>query len=72
MGSASINPILGGVILQYVAALFGTCLLGGLVLVDLAMELNYDRMGVIWAVCAGFAVGAAEMLSFCVSGMLSK
>jgi drug/metabolite transporter (DMT)-like permease len=71
-GSASINPILGGVILQFVAAFFGSLLLllitiqkGG------TSYLNYDTMGVVWSCLAGVAVGAAEMLSFCVSGKLS-
>jgi transporter family protein len=69
-GSASINPILGGVILQFVAALLGTVLLGGLVWKEGGAEvITYDYWGVFWAVCAGLAVGVAEMLSFCVSGM---
>jgi transporter family protein len=67
-GSASINPILGGVILQFVAALFG-CLLLGIVVSLTTMELQYDLTGIMWACCAGIAVGTAELLSFCVSGM---
>lgn len=69
-GSASINPILGGVVLQFVAALFGSLLLLALTIKDGGMqELNYDCMGLVWACCAGVAVGTAEMLSFVVSGM---
>lgn len=69
-GSASINPILGGVILQFVAALFGSLLLLALTVKDGGTQgLNYDFMGLIWACCAGIAVGTAEMLSFIVSGM---
>lgn len=69
-GSASINPILGGVVLQFVAALFGSLLLLALTIKDGGtQELNYDRMGLVWACCAGIAVGTAEMLSFVVSGM---
>ena len=69
-GSASINPILGGVILQFVAALFGSLLLLALTIKDGGTQrLNYDFMGVVWSCCAGIAVGTAEMLSFVVSGM---
>jgi transporter family protein len=69
-GSASINPILGGVVLQFVAALFGTILL-----VILSIKeggtcyLNYDKWGLIWSCLAGIAVGTAEMVSFVVSGL---
>jgi transporter family protein len=69
-GSASINPILGGVVLQFVAAIFGSLLLGGVILREGgAQELEVSGTGIFWACCAGIAVGTAEMLSFCVSGM---
>jgi transporter family protein len=68
-GSASIHPILGGVILQFIAALFGSILLGILVAKDGADEMNYDMEGIKWSILAGGAVGAAEILSFIVSGM---
>lgn len=69
-GSASINPILGGVVLQFVAAIFGTLLLGGLTIQEGGVEyLNWDYTGLMWACAAGIAVGTAEMLSFCVSGL---
>jgi len=72
-GSASINPILGGVVLQIVAAIFGLCLLGVLILFNgegaAETMLHYDSKGLLWSVCAGLAVGSAEMLSFTVSGM---
>jgi transporter family protein len=71
-GSASINPILGGVVLQFVAAIFGSLLLGGIVLfVDGGdtSQLEYDNTGLFWAILAGLAVGTAELLSFVVSGM---
>lgn len=59
-----------GVILQFVAALLGTLLIGSLMLfADKSFELHYDRNGLIWSVAAGLAVGLAEMLSFCVSGL---
>jgi bacterial/archaeal transporter family protein len=69
-GSASINPILGGVILQFVAAIFGTLLLGAITFQKGNITyLNWDYTGLMWACCAGIAVGCAEMLSFCVSGL---
>jgi len=69
-GSATIHPILGGVILQLVAALLGVVLLAFLMLTaDKSFKLNYDRNGLIWSVAAGLSVGIAEMLSFCVSGL---
>ena len=36
---------------------------------DKSFELHYDRNGLAWSVAAGLAVGLAEMLSFCVSGL---
>jgi len=66
-GSASINPILGGVVLQFVAAIFGSILLGVVTLQG--YELQFDSYGILWACMAGLAVGTAEMLSFVVSGM---
>ena len=69
-GSASINPILGGVILQFVAAIFGSLLLLAIVVYEGGADfLNFDGMGLLWSCCAGIAVGAAEMLSFVVSGL---
>lgn len=68
-GSASMHPILGGVILQFVAAILGTVLLSVLIWKDGTDELEYDSQGVAWSVCAGAAVGGAEILSFIVSGM---
>lgn len=66
-GSASINPILGGVVLQFVAAVFGSVLLVG-IMVEGA-TLTADEAGIVWACLAGIAVGSAELLSFGVSGM---
>ena len=68
-GSASIHPVLGGVILQFVAAILGSLLLGILVAKEGMEEMQYDNAGVGWAILAGVAVGAAEILSFIVSGM---
>jgi transporter family protein len=70
-GSASIHPILGGVILQFVAAILGAALLGTLLVSGEVSPgtIHYDRYGIFWSVCAGFAVGTAEMLSFFVSSL---
>jgi uncharacterized membrane protein len=74
-GSASIHPVLGGVILQLVAAILGCALLGFIVVHNGKMVgeesdgLYYDVAGIRWAVCAGLAVGLAEMLSFFVSSL---
>ena len=68
LSSATIHPILGGFILQFVAVVLGGLLLG----VSTAREnsgLQLERSGVLWSVCAGLAVGAAELVSFHVSGM---
>jgi uncharacterized membrane protein len=72
-GSASIHPVLGGVILQVVAAIFGTVLLGCILIQQYHVDnensdgLYYDAAGVRWSIFAGIAVGLAEMLSFFVS-----
>lgn len=68
-GSASIHPILGGVILQIVAAFLGTLLLIFIVVQDGMDTLEFDRSGINWSILAGIAVGSAEMLSFFVMGM---
>jgi len=67
-GSTSIHPILGGVILQIVAALLGAVLCGYLVLGPSEEDMFYDGKGLTWAMLAGLAVGAAEILSFVVNG----
>lgn len=71
-GSASIHPILGGVILQIIAALLGSILLAFIVIQgtdDGESVLYWDTAGIRWAICAGAAVGAAEILSFFVSSL---
>ena len=68
-GSASINPIMGGVVLQFVAALLGTLLLSIMILHGKGHEIHYDRKGLLWSTGAGLWVGTAEMVSFVVSGM---
>lgn len=70
-GSDSIHPVMGGVILQIVAALLGTLLLALIAWNDGGMEelLDFDSSGIFWSILAGCAVGVAEMLSFFVMGM---
>jgi len=67
--SASIHPILGGVILQIVAAVLGVCLCVFLVFGPSQEKMFYDNEGIAYAVLAGLSVGAAEILSFVVNGM---
>lgn len=69
LGSSSIHPVLGGVVLQFVAAILGSILLLCIVAFDGVDELNYDLQGIKWSILAGVAVGAAEILSFIVSGL---
>ena len=59
-----------GVVLQSTAAIFGSVLIlitiirnGG------TTSLEFDRAGLFWSCMAGLAVGLAEILSFCISGM---
>lgn len=61
--SATMEPILGGVILQLVAALLGSCLW----LARRQPMGTLSKAGLGWAMAAGAAVGAAELLSFVVS-----
>lgn len=68
-GSASIHPILGGVILQFVAAIIGLVLCVFLAYGPTQEEMFYDSNGIFYAVLAGAAVGMAEIISFTVSGM---
>lgn len=69
-GSASIHPVLGGVILQLVAAVLGMLLLAFIVARDGGIEeLDWDWAGVQWSICAGISVGLAEMISFFVSSL---
>ena len=55
-GSASIHPVLGGVILQLVAAILGAVLLSVLTCKDGVEDLNYDAAGIRWAIAAGLSV----------------
>jgi bacterial/archaeal transporter family protein len=73
--SHSMDPILGGVLLQFVAAWIGTILWmsqkfmfhrGSTTASTMSMMIT--KSGILWSVAAGVAVGAAEILSFVVSG----
>ena len=68
------DPILGGVLLQFVAATVGTVLW----LVQRSMRGTSgvvrtvaapSKTAMAWAAAAGLAVGAAELISFLISGM---
>ena len=63
--STTIDPILGGVLLQFVAALIGSLLLLGKRVAGATFTVQ--PAGLWWSVAAGVAVGAAELLSFYVS-----
>uniref|UniRef100_A0A6U2X4T5 EamA domain-containing protein n=1 Tax=Entomoneis paludosa TaxID=265537 RepID=A0A6U2X4T5_9STRA len=69
--STSIDPILGGVLLQFVAALLGTLLLvvKQVLMKNVQPMKATERAGLWWAVAAGLAVGTAEILSFIISSM---
>ncbi|MBE9030375.1 EamA family transporter [filamentous cyanobacterium LEGE 11480] len=57
-----IHQILGAVILQFVALLFGCCALGWLKSQGASITGNVE--GIRYAMLAGVAVGTAEVLSF--------
>ena len=62
------DPILGGVLLQIVAASLGAVLLA-VQQARATAPLEISKLGVRWAIAAGAAVGAAEILSFIISGL---
>lgn len=71
--SASIDPMLGGALLQFVAAILGTLVLLGKRAVAggqaASRTVPTRAAGIQWAMAAGVAVGMAEILSFVISGM---
>ena len=72
--SDSIDPILGGVLLQIVAATLGALLLAAKQVIaagsgSSSSALQWSRVGVSWAIAAGAAVGMAEILSFVISSL---
>lgn len=62
-GSASINPIVGAVVLQFVAAIYGSCILGIVYLNGVVPE--YDGRGILWACWAGVFVGVSWAVWVC-------
>lgn len=68
-GSDTMNPVLGGVILQIVAMILGSSFLGIFLRAGFYDILRYDMKGILWACLAGLSVGTAEILSFYVSSL---
>jgi bacterial/archaeal transporter family protein len=78
-----IDPILGGVLLQLVAAMMGASLYlwrhlarvkgasaaAAATTASSFIGRTVFTEGVVWSIAAGLAVGAAEILSFIISGM---
>lgn len=48
---------MGGVILQFVAALLGTLLLSFMIMDGKGNEIRFDRKGIVWSMGAGLWVG---------------
>mmetsp|Transcript_12078 Transcript_12078/g.14976 ORF Transcript_12078/g.14976 Transcript_12078/m.14976 type:complete len:242 (+) Transcript_12078:53-778(+) len=66
--SSSIDHVLGGVLLQIVAATFGAILFSLKVFsIKRGSAILMTKYGIIWSIYAGITVGAAEILSFYVS-----
>ena len=68
-GADTMNPVLGGVILQIVAMILGSSFLGIFLRAGFYDILRYDMKGILWACLAGLSVGTAEILSFYVSSL---
>lgn len=67
--SNDINPVLGGVILQFVAAFLGSFIyMTERQMMDPEEETLINMYGISWSIAAGLFVGIAEILSFCVNG----
>lgn len=64
LSSEHIHPVLGAVILQFVAALIGAALL--IYLHRGGAELNVTSRGVWLAVLAGLSIGLVEILTFLI------
>ena len=63
-GSSGLSPLLGGVILQVVAALLGSILL---LFSKAPVAATISKQGIVYSVGAGLFVGAAELLSLQVA-----
>jgi transporter family protein len=66
--SNDIDPVLGGVLLQVVAAVMGMIIFFGKSYGGSEGHHVINQSGVFWSVAAGMSVGMAEILSFIVSG----
>jgi transporter family protein len=74
------DPLLGGVILQLVAAFMGAALyifknfrtMAGATADTVSAPISLMMNGILWSVAAGLSVGMAEILSFVISGMNVK
>ena len=75
-GSVSIYLILGGVILQFVSAIFCLILSELIILYNKSNDnnkaLHHDKDGLFWAICTRVAVRLLEMLSSCVNRIVSS
>lgn len=67
ISSDHINPVLGAVVLQLVAAVVGLGLLGHLALRS-GETLQVSPRGLFLAACAGVAIGLVEILTFAIYG----
>lgn len=62
-----IQPILGAVVLQFVAAFLGLGLLFYMKATD-AIQIHFTTRGILLAVLAGVAIGLVEILTFVIYG----
>jgi transporter family protein len=70
--SNSIDPVLGGAVLQVVSALLGTLILVGKRATAQSTGstiITTQPGGFKWAILAGLSLGAAQILTFTISGM---
>jgi len=67
VSSDHINPVLGAVVLQLVAAVVGLGLLGHLAMRS-GEALQVSSRGLFLAACAGVAIGLVEILTFAIYG----
>ncbi len=67
LSAAHIQPLLGAVVLQFVAAFIG---LGFMLALKVAQGLSFHAAprGIIMAVAAGIAIGLVEILTFVIYG----
>lgn len=68
LSSDAINPVLGAVVLQFVAAFLGLGLLLATQMQASAGQLLWSWRGLLLATLAGVAIGLVEILSFYIYG----